>query len=150
MDESYLRLALADKSVSGMALVKRSGRWEVWAHIGANALPDCSSDRLPTFFETLDGAYNFIRGLGYLGCIEVDEAAFDPTCYRWAIYLDADGRWCYRVIDAAGVEVAGGTGLYTWWEADHSARVMLADLREAASDPVFGDEANTKPRVEYS
>jgi hypothetical protein len=129
--------AVAASQVQRMAVVHRAKRWEVWAHLGPT-LEDSSSDRVdPTRWDTLDQAYSWIRTAGYPGTVEVDEASGLGLGYRCTVHRTHAGQWRYGVLDSEGVEVVGGGGYGTWQDAQEAAMDMVADLQEAASDPVF-------------
>jgi len=142
--------ALEASQVRRLAVVQRAGRWEVWAHLGPT-LEDASGDRVdPTRWDTLDGAYSWIRKIGYRETVEVDDASAIAGEYGFRVFRDPAGQWCYRVIDPSGLEVAGGGGFGLWEDARQAAIDMTLDFKDAVSDPVFGDVANTKARGEYS
>lgn len=129
--------AVEASQLQRMAVVHRANRWEVWAHLGPT-LEDSSSDRVdPTRWDTLDQAYSWIRKAGYLGTVEVDEAPLLGLDCRFTVRRTDCGQWRYGVLDSEGIEVAGGGGFGTWYDAEQAAMDMAADLQESAADPVF-------------
>lgn len=73
-----------------------------------------------------------------------------PGSWAYRIHRTQAGQWRFGILDAERVEICGGGGFPTEEEAVEHCCSMLADFAEAASDPVFGDEANTETRSEYA
>ena len=135
MKKQEFQLLVKSGAVQSADLMKRGEVWTVWVGVGPNR-EDASgepirgrSGEVRTWADMVR-AYDFIRGAGFKGRVEVDET----EAAGWVSVMPTQaGQWRWGVMDHNGVEVAGGGGC----ESEEEAR----DLGEAELAAQAGQSA---------
>lgn len=128
MKKQEFSLLVKAGAVKAADLVKRGDLWQVWVGVGpsrgeASGEPIRGRSGEIRTWADLVRAYEFIRGCGWRGKVEVDEA---PAGWTVAVTPTTAGQWRWGVVDPEGVEVAGGGGYDDEGEALADGEAELA------------------------